>query len=83
MEPATTGVRPSVSPYVYCDDVDALGKGAVAAGAKVEMPPQDMFLGDRMCTLIAPKGHIGSFATNVADFDPAKAREHMLKNQDG
>ena len=45
--PATTGVRPSNSVYVYCDDVDALFQRAKAAGAAVESPPQDMFWGDR------------------------------------
>ena len=71
--PATTGVRPSNSLYVYCDDVDALFKRATAAGAKVESPPTDMFWGDRNCTLIDPDGYFWGFATNVADFDPAKA----------
>jgi PhnB protein len=70
--PATSGVRPSNSLYVYCDDVDALCKRAAAAGAAVESPPQDMFWGDRSCTLIDPDGYVWSFATNVADFDPAK-----------
>jgi uncharacterized glyoxalase superfamily protein PhnB len=36
------------------------------------MAPQDMFYGDRVCTLVDPDGHIWYFATNVADFDPAK-----------
>ena len=71
--PATTGVRPSSGLYVYCDDVDALFKQATAAGAGVESSPQDMFWGDRMCTLIDPDGYYWSFGTNVADFDPAKA----------
>jgi PhnB protein len=70
--PATTGVRPSNSLYVYCDDVDALFKRATAAGAVVESAPQDMFWGDRTCTLIDPDGYVWSFATNVADFDPSK-----------
>jgi PhnB protein len=71
--PATTGVRPSNSLYIYCDDVDALFKRATAAGATVESPPEDMFWGDRVCALIDPDGYVWGFATNVADFDPAKA----------
>jgi uncharacterized glyoxalase superfamily protein PhnB len=31
-----------------------------------------MFWGDRMCTVLDLDGHIWSFATNVADFDPAQ-----------
>lgn len=71
--PATTGVRPSSLLYVYCDDVDALFNRATAAGAVVETSPQDMFWGDRICTLIDPDGYLWSFATNVAEFDPSKA----------
>ncbi len=71
--PASTGITSPVTLYLYCDDVDALCARAVAAGAKVHMPPQDMFWGDRICKLIDPDGHMWCFATNVTDFDPSKA----------
>ena len=71
--PTTLGVRPPGGLYIYVDDVDVLFKRATAAGAKVDKAPADMFWGDRMCTLIDPDGHIWSFGTNVADFDPTKA----------
>lgn len=71
--PATTSVRSPVTLYVYCDDVDSLCARAASAGAKVEVQPQDMFWGDRMCKLVDPDGHVWNFATNVADFDPSKA----------
>jgi len=61
--PATLGVQSPVSLYVYCDDVDALFARAQAAGARGELPPQDMFWGDRMCKLIDPDGHTWHFAT--------------------
>jgi PhnB protein len=70
--PASTGMRPPVSLFVYCDDVDALFKQATAAGAKVDRPVQDQFWGDRMGSLIDPDGHVWSFATNIADFDMSK-----------
>jgi PhnB protein len=70
--PATSGARPSSTLYIYCDDVDALFRRATAAGARAESPPQDMFWGDRACTLIDPDGYPWVFATNVADFDPTK-----------
>jgi uncharacterized glyoxalase superfamily protein PhnB len=72
LSPASSGVPAPVGLYLYCDDVDALFARATAAGAKPAMPPQDMFWGDRMCQLTDPDGHSWSFATNVADFDPAK-----------
>ena len=71
--PVTTGVESPVGLYLYCDDVDALVALATSAGAKVSLPPQDMYWGDRMCKLLDPDGHAWSFATNVADFDPSKA----------
>ena len=76
--PATTGARPSSGVYVYCEDVDALFKRATSAGAAIEASPEDMFWGDRMCSLIDPDGYIWSFATNVADFDLAKVPEGCM-----
>ena len=71
--PVSLGINSPVGLYVYCNDVDALYARATAAGARGDSPPQDMFWGDRMCTLVDPDGHIWTFATNVADFDPSKA----------
>lgn len=70
--PATSGTPSPMGLYVYCDDVDAVFNRAVAAGAQVVMPPQNMFWGDRMCCVTDPDGHRWSFGTNVEDFDPAK-----------
>jgi uncharacterized glyoxalase superfamily protein PhnB len=70
--PATSGVAAPVALYLYCDDVDALFARATAAGAKPVEPPRVMFWGDRVCTLLDLDGYPWSFATNVADFDPAK-----------
>ena len=71
--PTTLGIRPPVGLYIYVDDVDSLFKRATSAGAKVDRPLTDMFYGDRTCTLIDPDGHLWSFGTNIADFDPSKA----------
>src|SRR5262249_46804530 len=70
--PASSGVPAPIGLYLYCDDVDKLFATATAAGAKVVQAPQDMFWGDRMCSLSDPDGHSWSFATNVADCDPSK-----------
>lgn len=70
--PASSGIECPIGPYLYCDDVDALFKQAVAAGAQSIMEPQEMFWGDRMCSVKDPDGYDWSFATNVADFDPDK-----------
>jgi uncharacterized glyoxalase superfamily protein PhnB len=61
--PSTLGIRSPVTLYLYCKDVDALHARATAAGAVSQQAPQDMFWGDRMCTLTDPDGHKWSFAT--------------------
>jgi PhnB protein len=71
--PVTSKVPSPVALYLYCEDVDALFARAKAAGAQVVSPPTDQFYGDRHCMLLDPDGHMWSFATNVADFDPSKA----------
>ncbi len=70
--PVSSGVEGPIGLYLYCEDVDALFARAREAGAEVVSEPAAMFWGDRMCTLKDPDGHQWSFATNVADFDPAK-----------
>jgi len=54
-----------------CDE--AFNK-AVAAGAKVNMPPADAFWGDRYGAIIDPFGHVWSFAHPLPNFKgPIKA----------
>ena len=57
----------SVTIHLYVEDVDAFVAHATAAGAKVTMPLQDMFWGDRYCKLEDPFGHQWSVATHVRD----------------
>ena len=59
-----------VSLFVYVEDVDSAFKQAVNAGAKGDMPPQDMFWGDRFGTLTDPFGHLWGLATHVEDVAP-------------
>lgn len=75
--PASSGVSSPMSLYVYCDDVDAMAEQAFRAGAQVVQKPTDMFWGDRICTIVDADGYRWMFATNVADFDPAKAEAAM------
>jgi uncharacterized glyoxalase superfamily protein PhnB len=70
--PKTSGVKPAMSLYLYCEDPDAIHDRAVKAGAKSEAAPEDMFWGDRACRVIDPDGYVWWFAKNVADFDPSK-----------
>jgi PhnB protein len=55
------------SVFLYVDDVDAVFAAALAAGAKSQMSPTDMFWGDRFSVLTDPFGHRWSVATHVED----------------
>ena len=53
--------------HLYVEDVDAVAKRAVAAGAKLAIPVQDQFYGDRSGRLVDPFGHIWIIATHKED----------------
>ena len=68
-----------VTIHVYVEDVDAFVKQAVAAGAKITMPLEDMFWGDRYCKLDDPFGHHWSVATHLRDVTSEEMRQAMQK----
>jgi PhnB protein len=57
----------SASVFMYVEDVDAVVKQAVDAGATVLMEVEDQFWGDRFGTVSDPFGHSWSIATHVED----------------
>lgn len=59
-----------VTIHLYVEDVDAFVEQAVKAGAKMTMPLQDMFWGDRYGQLEDPFGHHWSVATHIRDVGP-------------
>ena len=66
-----------VTIHHYVENCDAAIKRATDAGAKVEMPPADMFWGDRYGSVVDPFGHKWSFATHVKDLTPAEMEAGM------
>ncbi len=56
--------------YLYVEDADASFNRAVAAGARVNVPLQDMFWGDRYGAVIDPFGHHWGIATHTKDLSP-------------
>jgi uncharacterized glyoxalase superfamily protein PhnB len=68
-----------VTIHLYVEDVDAFVKQAAAAGAKVTMPPADMFWGDRYGVLEDPFGHHWSVATHMRDVTPDEMKQAMQK----
>ncbi len=63
-------VHPPINLYLYVEDADAVFHRAVAAGARVNVPLQDMFWGDRYGAVIDPFGHHWSIATRAKDISP-------------
>ena len=74
--PQSLGGSP-VGIFLYVTDVDAAFQKAVDAGAKVEMPLENMFWGDRYGKLTDPFGHSWSMATHKEDVAPAEMQKRM------
>ena len=68
-----------VTIHLYVRAVDAFFKQAVAAGAKITMPLEDTFWGDRYGKLEDPFGHQWSVATHVRDVKPEELQEAAQK----
>jgi PhnB protein len=68
----------TVSIFMYVEDVDAVVKQAVDAGATVTMEVADQFWGDRFGTITDPFGHIWSIATHIEDV-PAEEMAERAK----
>ncbi|MET7518148.1 VOC family protein [Streptomyces sp. NPDC005480] len=60
----------TVGLHVFVDDVDALARRAVAAGAELLQSPADQFHGDRTAILRDPFGHVWVFLTHLEDLTP-------------
>jgi len=67
--PKSVGGSP-VTVCVYVEDVDAVYKRAVDAGAEALRPVEDQFYGDRSGQFRDPFGHIWSVATHIEDVPP-------------
>ena len=69
----------TVSIFMYVEDVDAVFKQAIGAGATSTMEPDDMFWGDRFGALMDPFGHAWAIATHVEDISEEEMRERGEK----
>jgi PhnB protein len=67
----------TASVFLYVTDVDSAYKKAVDAGATSDMPPADMFWGDRFGKLTDPFGHTWAMATHKEDVAPEEMRKRM------
>lgn len=69
----------SVTIHLYVPDADGAFERAVNAGAKVVMPLDDMFWGDRYGSVEDPFGHRWSLATRKREVAPEELREAISK----
>ena len=61
--------------WLYVDDSDAMFKRAVDAGAKVQMPVDNQFWGDRGGCVIDPGGYSWWIATRKEDFTESELKQ--------
>src|SRR5262252_2892233 len=64
-----------VSFWLYVNDADALFKRAVDAGAKIAMPLEDQFWGDRAGAVTDPEGINWWISTRKEDFTKAEMEQ--------
>lgn len=68
----TPGVKNACGIFLYLENVDAAFNRAVAAGAKVDMPLENQFWGDRYGKITDPFGHQWGLAQHMEDVAPAE-----------
>jgi PhnB protein len=67
----------SVGLLIYTEDVDALFRRAMEAGATEVRPLKDEFYGDRTGTVRDPFGHVWHLSTHKEDVSPEEMEERM------
>jgi PhnB protein len=82
VSPITLGGSP-VTIHLYFDDVDAVVRQAVAAGAKLLIPVSDQFYGDRSGRLQDPFGHVWIVATHQEDVSPEEMQKRLAAMEEG
>jgi PhnB protein len=64
--PRTDGSSPVVI-FVYVADVDQAVDRAVAMGARILLPAQNQFWGDRTARILDPSGHVWTVASRIEE----------------
>ena len=76
--PSAAGDSPVVI-FVYVPDVDKTVERAIACGAKVLVPLQNQFWGDRTAWLLDPAGHVWTVATRIEETTAKERTERWDK----
>ncbi|WP_425395449.1 VOC family protein [Aeoliella sp.] len=65
------------SVHLHVDDVDAVTKAAVDAGAKLTMEPTDQFYGERSSRVVDPFGHEWLLGSHIEDVPPEEMQRRF------
>jgi len=53
--------------FIYVEDVDKTVQRAIANGAKILVPAENQFWGDRIAWMMDPAGHVWTIATRIEE----------------
>jgi len=76
--PRPDGSSP-VAIFVYIEDVDQAVERAAELGAKILMPLEDQFWGDRTAWIMDPSGHVWTIATRIEETTEEKRQERLTR----
>ncbi len=79
--PATSNVMAPQTFYVFVDNVDKMYEKAIANGARSVMAPEDVYWGDRMCTVLDVDGYSWSFAKALKKVTKTKKKKSASKKK--
>ena len=65
------------SVHLHVDDVDAMTKQAVAAGATLSMEPADQFYGERASKVLDPFGHEWLLGSQIEEVSPEEMQRRF------
>jgi PhnB protein len=80
--PPDDGSSPVVI-FVYVADVDQAVERAVAMGAKILIPAQDQFWGDRTARILDPSGHVWTVASRIEQTTEEQRAQRWSEIRDG
>jgi len=72
LSPKSLKGPPPISVFLYVPDVDGVFSKAVSLGSTPQLPPTDMFWGDRYAKFVDPFGHHWAIATRKKVMTPAE-----------
>ena len=80
--PNTDGSSPVVL-FVYVADVDQAVERAMALGARLLLPAQDQFWGDRTARILDPSGHVWTVASRIEETAEEQREQRWSAIRDG